>query len=78
MNPKTGRLVLTVLLIIGVILPIAVAFLCLFARILSTLGDTAFGAILDATAIVLTLVWLVDLVVLVFVIALRLIVKEGE
>ena len=76
-KPKT-TFTLTALLITGMVLPITVAFLFLFARILTMLGDVAFGSFLDSAAILLALVWLVDLVFLLFAIAVRLIVKDDD
>ncbi len=79
MDDKRQRLVLVILLGVAVLLPVGIGFLFFFARIFAMLGDPGSGTFLVGCAMILSLLWFVDFVGLVFALAFRtLFAKDGE
>lgn len=66
------------LLGVAILLPCAVTILILFARLLSLVGNTFAANILDATSLVLAMMWLLDLVAIVLTLAARAIGDDAE
>lgn len=75
---KHERQILSVLLIAAILLPVASTFLFLFGRITFLLGDVQGSRILDGTAIVITIFWIVDFVALVFALTVRSLATVNE
>jgi len=72
------HLILKILFVIAVLLPVGSMFLFLFARILNQFGDPASGWILDAVAVGLATLWIIDFVALVFGVTLKMILTEPQ
>jgi hypothetical protein len=70
-QPLVPKRVTLVLLVGTILLPIAIAVILGVAALLSAMGDTAGGGVLQRVALACSIVWALDLICLVLVLAIR-------